>query len=57
MSDHVFIIAKTGTFKCEYCEAEYTPKYPVQIAMLAAMIDAFRKAHEVCVALGEEDEH
>lgn len=56
MTDHVIIIAKTGTFKCLHCEAEYTPTYPVPMSMLAAMIDEFEKSHKVCAALGEDDE-
>jgi hypothetical protein len=56
MTDHVIIIAETGTFKCLACEAEYTPTYPVPITMLGAMIEAFQKSHEVCVALGEDDD-
>jgi len=47
-SDHCFIIAETGTFRCDVCEFEYTPAYPVPITMLGAMIDAFLETHASC---------
>ena len=56
MTDHVIVIAETGTFKCLHCKQEYTPNYPVPMTMLGAMIEAFQKSHEVCVALGEDDD-
>lgn len=46
--DHCFIIAETGTFRCDECGQEYTPTYPVPITMLGAMIDAFMESHSEC---------